>query len=364
MPPMKIFVYSFLYCHFINIAAAQKDDKAQEFLEKKFKNTYISLSVTKPDRREISTSSFNEIQVLDCRPDTSRLGIFMDGSIQREVLFHSERGEVLPVGGTINQYLSDKWKNEAGKNSLLLVLKKFWITDKSLDSTPENYSSAGNSQTKIVLSFESYITDSAGYIPFAKFDTVFRSDRPVIVTSIFRLPELLKAYIDKMNSIDINKTRKKKLRLSYDEVKTYSNKEYSSAIMVSQQLKQGVYANFDEFTKNNPSIQNYSIGKDVAGLQALYLRDESGKEYYSWKCWGYCDGENIFMMMDGNLFPIIRYHNAYYVLGSTDYAVKKFKAPVFIMVPGLWVAGMITYKEEVVRKIKVLSLDPATGNFY
>ena len=362
--PMKILIHCLFYLLFIHSAGAQNDDRAQEFFKKKFKNTYISLTSTKFDRRETSASVFNEIQVLDCRPDTSRLGIFMDAGIQREILFHSEKGDVLTASGTINQYLSDKWKNEAGKTSLLLVLKKFWITDKSLDSTREDFFSGGNSQTKISLSFESYIKDSTGYIPFAKFDTVFRSERPVIITSIFRLPELMKAFMDRLSSIDMNKIMKKKLRMSYDEVQVYSNRDYVLPIMAAQQLNKGVYASFDEFSKNNPSIHNYSIEKDVAGLQALFLKDEAGKDYYSWKCWGYCDGENIFMMMDGNLFPVIRYHNAYYVLGSTEYGVKKIKAPMFVLFPGFWVAGMMPIKEEVYRKIRVLSLDPVSGNIF
>lgn len=96
-------------------------------------------------------------------------------------------------------------------------------------------------------------------------------------------------------------------------------------------------------------------------MMNLFLKDEQGKSYFSRKMWGYCDGEHLFVMMDGNLFPVLRDENAFYVYGSKEYIVKKTNAPLLIFIPAAIIVGSVPISEKVVRRLRLFTLDMETG---
>jgi hypothetical protein len=73
----------------------------------------------------------------------------------------------------------------------------------------------------------------------------------------------------------------------------------------------GVYANFEEFRNNTPSIQNFEIRVEHHE-RVLYIQ-ESGNTYYSHEVWGYCDGKDIYVMRDGILCLAWKEGKAFYV---------------------------------------------------
>ena len=56
------------------------------------------------------------------------------------------------------------------------------------------------------------------------------------------------------------------------------------------QRRNGEINGYFEFRNNQPSITNYDVQTNGTGFQ-LYLKDETGKSYYSRKMWGFCNGE-------------------------------------------------------------------------
>jgi hypothetical protein len=94
------------------------------------------------------------------------------------------------------------------------------------------------------------------------------------------------------------------------------------------------------------------------------MKDEQGLSYFSRKMWGYCDGHQCYVMMDGNLFPIIAVQHSYYVLGSKEYLVKKTSMPIFLLFPAALVVGSVPVSEKVERKLRLFSLDLETGEIF
>lgn len=96
----------------------------------------------------------------------------------------------------------------------------------------------------------------------------------------------------------------------------------------------------------------------------LHMKDEQGKLYYTRKMWGFCDGQQTYVMMDGNLFPIFTHNRAYYVYGSKEYMVKKYSAPLFFLLPVAYVLGAVPVSEKVFRKLRFFRLDMETGDIF
>jgi hypothetical protein len=50
--------------------------------------------------------------------------------------------------------------------------------------------------------------------------------------------------------------------------------------------------------------------------RTLYVKDAAGGSYYSHDAWGYCDGNDIYIMRDGVLLPVWKEGNSFYFLGQ------------------------------------------------
>lgn len=52
---------------------------------------------------------------------------------------------------------------------------------------------------------------------------------------------------------------------------------YHFPIETDNRFAKGVYANFEEFRNNKPSISDYQLTKDKQGILELQIPDENGK---------------------------------------------------------------------------------------
>jgi hypothetical protein len=83
--------------------------------------------------------------------------------------------------------------------------------------------------------------------------------------------------------------------------------------------------------------------------------------YYTHRAWGLCDGEHIFVMMDGNVFPAFLVGHQFYVLGSKEYLDKRTRVPLFIPFPGGFAYGISTVSDNVFRKLQLFRLNMDSG---
>jgi hypothetical protein len=65
---------------------------------------------------------------------------------------------------------------------------------------------------------------------------------------------------------------------------------------------------------------NYTIDKDPLGKPQLNVPGENGKMTFTHTAWGYCDGNQVFAMMDADLFTVFVVGHQFYVLGSREYS--------------------------------------------
>jgi hypothetical protein len=127
-------------------------------------------------------------------------------------------------------------------------------------------------------------------------------------------------------------------------------------------LVKGVYANVEEFRNNQPSIAQYEIAKDKGAELALSTPDGNGHFVYTHTAWGFCDGNQVFVMMDGNVFPVVRGHHQFYVLGSREYRNNKIWVPFLVPLgPAAAVYGITDVHDNVVRSLRLFRLNVRSG---
>lgn len=353
---MKLFslliVFGFLYMP----ARAQRDSLSQRFLTSKCGQLHLSLLTKRVTSEEKLPTNFGRFEVVDFRQDTSRIGFWMADKIRREFVFHGSANE------TISSFLNH-YTDPSGTRSFLILIKKLWLYDTVL-STKSTKSFAQVGKGRILFRGEAFLKTSDGYLPYTYLDTVISSPTSVKDMAIFRLPDLFYDLLKKIAGVQQEITLKRKA-FSFSELEALNNTQFNYPMDTARVLKKGVYASIEEFRNNNPTILNYEIQADENDLKQLYLKDGNGKTYFSRKMWGYCDGQQCYAMMDGNLFPVISVNHAFYVFGSRQYEKKGTAVPIlFMLIPPVSMLAFEGVSETATRKLSFFTLDPHTGDIY
>ena len=349
--PSRLLVFLLSACLLVAKVSGQTNGQADAFIKHKFKPIMLSLS---NDGRVIKTS-FREIDVVDYRADTSRLGFSFDRGTGHKVLL------LQPGTGTaVKSFLNKGYTNPSTAHTLLVVIRKFWISE--ITAKEQEHAFTGKPHTtRICFRAEAYLKDGEAYIPYGYLDTTITSAKHPLHVTPFRIPDLLAAFMEKMNGVDTEKALKTKRRVSYAFIDSFSNRKFSYAMNKAETLQKGVYASIDDFRNNRPTITDYVIEQDK-GTLSLYIKDEDGKPYFSRKIWGYCDGEQSFVMINGNLYPVLRQQHAFHVFGAKDYTIKTTRIPIFLLYPvGGYIAGSVPVSQKVIMTLRMYTLDPETG---
>jgi hypothetical protein len=65
------------------------------------------------------------------------------------------------------------------------------------------------------------------------------------------------------------------------------------------------------------------------------------------------------MMINGNLYPVMRQQNAHYVFGAKHYTIKTTRIPIITLSAGL--VGTVPVSQKVLMKLRMFTLDLDTG---
>ena len=353
------FLPVFLCITFSQFVEAQQNKMAQTLLNERCKHHYTTLTPAKTAAKEKAGFPFKTIEVVDYRPDSSRTGLFSAHGQQYDLFFKPQ------TGSAISSFLNDGYTNPLASKTLLVVIRRLWVSDVVHKEQQSDVPFTMGSQ--ISFRAETYVKEGGGYIPLTFFDTLIVTLKYAPEIIPFRLPALMTRLAEKINSLDVDARLSKATRIvSYAFIDSFSSKTLLHPLGVADTLQKGVYASFEEFKNNRPTIFDYEVKQEDNFLMSLHLKDEQGTAYYSRKMWGYCDGKELYVMMDGNLFPVLPCNGAYYVLGSKEYQVKTTKMPVFLLFPAAAVAmgGFASVSEKVYRKLRFFKLDMESGEIY
>ena len=262
--------------------------------------------------------AFSHFEVIDERADTTRIGIhtFVPtlGSARNQQLVFP-----LPASPAIAGYLNKYFSRPGAQWHALIVLRNLWLSDANyLKEDKVKDADVLSQKTHIRLKAEIYACRDSEYIPILRFDTLqtYKWDKSYISWSSYYslwetdLTAVLSEMADSISGLTPARVANGR-RLHRDDILQFNQSRFDPAITASDTLRAGVYASFQEFRDNTPSVQNFEI-QQRKGDRLLYLRDGNGELQYSHDAWGYCDGRAIFIMRDGKLYPLWQEGKAFY----------------------------------------------------
>jgi hypothetical protein len=351
---MRYYILTILFMGLIFHARSQQGkDAGQQFIQKKCSIVRASLSL---DKQAIVNYPvlFDSIRVLDYRSDTSRIGIVgTEPRYQQDIRFHQ------PVTTQLSAYFNAGYTYPKGGYHLLVVVKNLWVSNK----IEFRHNLDGESAWNISFRFEAYAQVQNGYVPVTYLDTTvigFSRSAAFVTTRV--VPGLIAEFMDKVATHDLDVDVIAKRTVSFEQVDSFCRVRFDYPMDTTTTLLKGVYANVNEFRNNQPSISQYEIGKDKGADITLSIPDGNGHFVYTHTAWGFCDGTQAFVMMDGNVFPILRVHHQFYVLGSREYRSNSVWIPLFIPLgPAAGVSGIMDVSENVKRTLRLFRLNVHSG---
>lgn len=273
---------------------------------------------------------FNHFEVIDERADTARIGIrAMTGPFshnhQRQLVFGK------PAAAEIAEYLNGHFSRQGAPFTALVILRTLWLTDanytredlvKDPDKKLDNF--------QIRLKAEVYAAKDSLYMPVVRYDTLVTTknrdhNSPQTPFSAFQsfypfmeagLADLFNNLADSASLVAARKTGNGP-KVSREEIREFNRSRFTMPVDNGAVYAAGVYASFEEFRNNAPSIHDFELKKEKKDI-LLYIKDATGTSYYSHDAWGYSDGVSLFVMKDGILWPAWKEGKAIYFYGLSD----------------------------------------------
>lgn len=338
----------------LHTLAQQDSDAVQRFIQKKCSIVRASLPLDKNTVLGYPVL-FDTIRVIDYRHDTSRLGIVgTEPKFQEDIRFH------LPVAAQVSAYLNAGYTYPKGGYHLLVIIKNLWVSNRSDHRSEWSNKSAWD----VSFRFEAYAQVHGGYVPITYLDTVVIGTGETAAYATRRVvPGLISLFMDKLASHDLDVDVIAKRTVTYEQIDSFCRVRFNYAMDTATVLAKGVYTSVDEFRSNRPSVTQYELSKDKGSDLTLSVPDGSGHFVYTHTVWGFCDGTQAFVMMDGNLFPVLRVHHQFYVLGSNEYRSHKVWVPFFTPLgPAASMAGITAVSENISRTLRLFRLDASSGD--
>jgi hypothetical protein len=314
---MKRFQITLFLFLALAIARAQpgkaKDSAFRDLLGSK--STVIRLEQGGPSLAKRS-GPFSHFEVIDARADTLKIGIHADwlklgASHNRQVILAGNA----PSG--IAGYLNARYATPDAPYAALIVLRTLWLSDAYyLHEGNHKDPDLAMGRTELRVKVEIYAVKENVYKPLFRFDSLQLSKK----WSFNHIGQDLAAILDGMvdsAGIEVEKKWSKTRQLGMDDIRQFNQSRLNPPVVSDSALVKGVYASFEEFKNNAPSIQEYEI-KDEKYGSSLYLKEPGGQSYYSHQAWGYCDGKKVYIMKDGALAAAWKYGKTWYFYSGID----------------------------------------------
>jgi hypothetical protein len=270
-----------------------------------------------PENMSFKTSlPFSSIEVIDVRPDTTKIGYIKYQSGLFKKLITAE-----PLNVILKQHLNvqlEKYLDSRSFENIFIVIKKLWIQQTDIDELEENkisrsYHSVGNVISMCHSMFDIYLQNDSLYIPIVKVDTVMFSTKNLNKDADYLLSLTLKNCLEKINSISLNKIRSNKT-LTWNKIEEYNNRRLEYPRFKDDILIKGIYITYKDFLNNTPLIKNFTTQSNELSDE-LYV-EENGKLNLLENFWGFCDGAKNYLHIGINFFEMSKVGNTYEIWGS------------------------------------------------
>jgi len=267
------------------------------------------ISLPQEAHNTISNLPFNDIHIIDARPDTTSIGFLKAGGVTTRLNFQKN------FSSAFHMYVQQNYHLSNDSNNLVILIKAFRITQYA--QSDEN---ATQWKGGCLISCELFLFNNNHYHALYRIDTVLiRLPRGETISEL--VAESFRTILKKSENRNLSEMHIGKTAFLFADIQKHLNNFFNFPIVKDSILKKGVYKNFNEFKLNKPSIVNYEVQKGKLSDE-LYVT-ENNQTYPLQGFWGYCDGKNLFIRSANNLFQLIKTNNTFNVRASKLVSVEE-----------------------------------------
>ncbi len=280
-------------------------------------NNRLLIGLDNSNTESIILKGIRAINVIDARADTFALGYLKKG-----ILRTFKKIQFSTPGLTAIQYFSKGVLAADPVNlssEILLVVKELWLSEEDTDYDSKDKIQDVDeklypeSHIKVKLDF--YLKKDDAFYPLYRFDSSLTKTLPLKDYASEHIQDALHAGIAKIQQYNLANIPATKTALTLSDILHYNDGRFGLSILKDTVKKMGVYASYEDFKANSPSIEEYEIKRGKLGDE-LYTKSQDGRWLVTRSAWGYCDGSTCYIKSGENYFELIRVENSYYFYGS------------------------------------------------
>ncbi len=274
-----------------------------------FENMRVEIIETSFNNPAKITLPFTNVEVLDCRPDTTMIG-FYETPLKRFLKLNFKNG----LSGLTNDFLLNNYGFQSDLQSpgLLLCIKNFWAST-AIEVGSEDITT--NEFTKgIIVKVDAYTRFGNLYQPLARveFNYLLAAINKSNIKEIIEV--VLKAAMKEILA-KTDKLKQENKQLKRAQIESFNSAANSIPILSDTHLVRGVYNSFKEFKMNQPASRAFEVQNGRLG-DMVFVKDAGGQEAPERNAWGYCDGKKIFMKMSDKFYELHRCGQTFNVFGA------------------------------------------------
>lgn len=304
---------------------------------------------------------FSAIEIRDIRPDTTKLGFYRSTKDKRSYKYRFATN----TANELTAFLTDHFRNNLtpGSNGRLVIyIKKLWLSE--FDSTELSLHNTRIRNAWLYLKAEIYLQSNDVYYPIYRFDSVVYTRKNNHYTSGGFVTSTLLESLHALGNMDFTKVTNKR-RLNQADVDAF-NSLYVATPAIPKPAK-GVYLSYHEFKNSQPSCTDFEVRLESLA-DVVYVK-EDGRYYPKKNVWGFSDGENIFIRMGANFFPLYHQQKTWEFYGTAAMEMRGPRMPI-ILGAGLPLAiasagaAEFSQYEKRLMNLRAFQVDVENGKFY
>jgi hypothetical protein len=279
-----------------------------------------TINLTSTNETDLKVRDFSAIEIINNLPDSNILGY-----IPSEVM---NKRKTIKSSMAITPWLQNFVNKQFAIDPDSKGEKLLWVI--------QDLSMGTDSTQKAVYSFvklkaDIYSADALNYEFVSTFDSTWivngDADFGQLVSTAFI--ELYKNSVEKRNGIDNISLQE----LSVKQTGTKNNiinqvkLLHSYPVVKATEYPRGVYTSFAEFKSNQPSITNFyaDVNKENNQVELYQIMADSSSQLIP-KAWGISVNNELYFYADGQLYPIEKSGNTFYMAKYLELFTRKNKA--------------------------------------
>ena len=267
---------------------------------------FTEILSVQPRHIKINASAFSGVRVVDSRLDTANVGFIHKGGLNRQDIVTTTLPLKEELTASVNKLIADASKQDA---VLCVNIRQFVLSE---------YWGVGGEHGVFRISAVFYLKQASNYRKLLTVNTrvnVKSTLGDVTKRLLDTIPEVWGRLVQQAAGYDSEHSdAATQLTARYPQDLDIAEKKAIPVYNVDLPQK-GLYATFDDFKNNHPSLQVFFEQPDGADLPEVYELKEDGKKGKTIpfkKYYAVCDGKKIYISGVYALYPLTKNDNDFY----------------------------------------------------